>query len=608
MPRRRLQTDPGLGNPQLRPAARPVDTFVPASASGSQAAQLANALSHLAPSLAQFGDQLFERKSKQDLQAGAERARETLRELDESRKTFADAVREGTIPAHMNPWMKQGYYEELGRTYAGRLQADLTSAIELDENLKDSVEMGDYRKFVSDFEQKWLEENVPQNVQNGAFGIGYGNRRDAILANLEAGWSAQTEERFTQRTLALFRDEAVTFMQDALDQDRPAAEIATVLRQMLDDKRSIGWAPRLTGTALIDAVASVALERKDAELFEEVTKGLRGPGEPSRSYVIEKGEELDTAIFQAKRREWERSDRERSEAGRNIEASALQRFAEAEQKGLDPDDISIADLQSQAISLGLPATSERLALVKESYQNREYSDDNDVVRDLEILLHSHSGALTQGRLDSELRDKNISLQTYSRLSNALHERGGGKAFLEEDPDYKEGEQAIMRLFTSSSPDEDTWVLRYRREQALRQYKRWYIDNYLTTGAAPGSAPQSKERAFEVEDAVQRFFQTWLHDTIDADGNLRLSGEDFDWRSRPVDHPSRLEPVLDELEAFLQNGSDPSPQLTSLLRVYRVNTENIQELQEFLETQRRLTTELDAQLRPKKKKVNGSPGN
>lgn len=607
MAKRRVQTDPGLNVPALRPAARTLDTFIPQTAAGSQAAQLASALAHVAPALAQLGQQVFERKSKQDILAGEDAARETLREMDTSRQTFADAVRNGQIPAHLNPWMKQGYYEEMGRTFAGRLQADLTAAIQMDENLKDTVEMDDFRTFVADFEKGWLEQNIPEQVRNGAFGVGYGNRRDAILANLEAGWAAQTEQRFTQRTLAMFRDEAVTYMQDALDADATPDEIAGVLKQMLDDKRAIGWAPRLTGTAMVEAIAAVALDRKDMELFEEVTKGLRGPGEPSRSFVIAQGEELSSAIFQATRREWERTDRERAEAGRGLEVEARNRFAQALEQGLDPDDVPIDDLQEQARGLGLHETHDRLMLTKEAYQNREYSDDNDLVRDFEIRLHQHSGALTQAALDSALRDKNLSLATYSRLSNALHESGRARSFLDDDPDFKEGESAIMRLFTSSSPDEDTWVLRYRREQALRQYKQWYVDTYMREGVEPASQPQSHSRSLEVDEAVSRFFSAWLHDTMDVDGNLRLSGQDFDWRSRPVDNPSRAEPILDELEAFLNGTTEPSPQLTSLLLIYKVNMDNLEELREFLSTQRRLVNDLDAQLRPRPR-PNAAPRN
>lgn len=514
MPKRRLQADPGLQTPALRPGARPIDTFVSQSGAGSQAAQLAAALAAVSPMLAGLGDRLFERRSKSAQLSGEETARETLRELDESRKSFADAVRNGEIPAFTNPWMKHGYYEELGRSFAGRLQADLTASIQMDENLKDSVEMEDYRSFVSEFEQGWLKDNIPDQLRNEAFQVGYGNRRDAILANLEAGWAAQTEQRFTQRTLALFRDEAVTYMQDALDSDAPVEEVVGVLRQMLDDKRAIGWASRLTGTAMVDAIASVALDRRDEELFETVTKGLRGPGEPSRSYVIEKGEELSSAIFTAKRQEWSRVDRERDEAARTIETEARDRFTQALAQGADPDDIPVADLQARARSLGLPGTHDSLLVLKEAYRNREYADDNNLVAVFETRLHQHTGALTQSMLDAALRDKNLSLQTYSRLSNALHESGGrAGAFLDDDPDYKEGVDALMRLFTSSSPDEDTWVLRYRREQALRQYQQWYVETYRRDGVEPSSLPQSHGRALEVAESVNRFFSTWLHDTI-----------------------------------------------------------------------------------------------
>lgn len=593
MPKQRLQVPTDLPAPRLRPAAQVSDTFVQQSGAGSAAAQLAQALSNLEPGLARLGAAVFERQTKTNLQAGAEAARETLRDLDESRSTFADAVRQGKIPAHMNPWMKQGYYEELGRLYAGRLQSDLTAAIQMDAGLRDTVEMSDYRSFVSEFEQQWLEQHVPEGVRNDAFGVGYGNRRDAILANLEAGWSAQTEQRFTQRTLAMFRDEAVSFMEEYLDQDRPVAEMGQFLRQMLDDKHSLGWASRPTGNALIDAIADVALSRKDPDLMDEIYNAIpKGPGEPSRSYAIEKFDEMRGTIFTARRREWERQDRERTEAIRAIEAEAATRFEDAQARGLDQDDIAIDDLQARAIALGDIGSSQRLQTMKEAYQNREYDDDNELVADFLVRLHRSAGALTQAHLDNALRSKRLSLQTYSSLSNQLAQdarSGGRKAFLEDDPYHEYGEKVVGGYF-GSSPDADTPETAYRKQQAKRQFSEWYMQTFLAQDA-PKANVSGAERRRLIDDMAQDLARVWVQYDDNFSGTFRLSGEDFDWTSRPVDIPDRVQPILDELEAFLQGRATgrPSPALLSLLTVYNVDISKREEMEKFLKVQRSFIT-------------------
>lgn len=618
MPRdkRRLQAELDLPTVQLRPAARPQDTFVqPATTAGSQAAQLAQALSHLAPSLARFGDQMFERKAKQDVLRGAEQARETVRQLDESRKTYAEAVKEGRIPAHLNPWMKQGYYEELGRVYAGRLDADLTVAVQTDETLKNTVEMSDFRGFVSKFEQGWMEANVPGEIRNDAFGVGYGNRRDAYLQNLEKGWAAQTEQRFTKRSLAMFRDDAVQFTQDALDKEFTPAEIGDFLRIMWDDKHALGWDGRLTGTTLVDAIADVALARKDPELMEQLLASIPGGDGKSpkatlskTAYAIQKSEDVAEAIFTTRRREWARQDRETADAVKKIESTAAQRFEAAQKEGLDQDDVPIDDLQQQAISLGEVALSGRLQTLKEAYQNQEYDDDNELVAGFLQKLHKGPFALKQAELDTALRNKRLSLTTYNSISSTLRsyqeaekDRSNKKAFLEDDPYHEYGEKAVRSYF-GSSPDADVPEVAYRRMQAARQFSSWYYQEFVADDA-PKKAVSGRERREAIDAMAQDLARTWVPYEDSFSGTFRLSGQDLDWRARPVDIPDRAQPMLDELAGFLSGRASgrPSPALISLLTVYGVNLDNKDEMLEFLKKQRSFITPVTPRNAPGKPK-------
>lgn len=604
MPKQRIQADVGFQHQALRPSSQVVDTFVRPSGAGSQAEQVAAALSKLVPELSRFAGALAEKQSAADLRKGAQKARETVTQLDESRQTFAEAVRNGQVPAHLNPWMKQGYYEELGRTYAGRLQADLTSAIETDENLKNTVEMGDFRKFTADFETKWLESNVPKQYRNDAFTVGYGNRRDAILANLEAGWSAQTEQRFTQRTLAMFRDEAVGFVQDALDKEFTHAEIGDFLKLMLDDKHALGWNARQTGATLIDALSDVAVERKDAGLMEDLLKAIpRGPGEPPKSYALQKLEETRTAVFQAKGREYERNERERTLELRGLMSDAASRFQDAVAKGLDKDEVNITDLQAKAIALGAANVSEDLQTMKDAYRNREFTDDAETVADFLEKLHRSPTALTQAALNTALRQKHLSLQTFQNLSNAreTQEResasGQGKAFLENDPWHEFGEKTVKGYF-SQSPEADTPEVARLRQQALRQFSKWYYDEFVVPGS-PGSKLSPWEKRQKIEEQADALSKVWVPFSEQSSGTAFLSGEDFNWKSRAVLVPDRLNPMLDELAGLLRSkGGRPSPQLISLLKIYQVNLKSRDDLIEFLTTQRKFANQIQPPRKPK----------
>jgi hypothetical protein len=596
MPKRRLQTDVAVPTTELRPAARVQDTFVSPGAAGSQAAQLAQALSSLSPRLAQLAGEIHSRQSKQDLTKGAEAARETVRQLDEDRQSYAEAVRSGKLPANMNPYMKQGYYEELGRVYGDRLHADLITHIQTDENLQNTIEMSDYRASVSKFEQEWMKANVPKELQNGAFHVGYGARRDAILANMEAGWASQTEKRFTQRSLGMFRDQSVQFIMEALDQDRSAADIGSFLKQMWDDKHALGWDGRMTGQTLVDAISDVAIARKDPELMDELLAAVPGAGGKSpkktlarTSYAIETAEKTAEQIFSIKRREWSKQDREREAELKDLSSEAAARMEEAETKGLDPDDVPIDDLQLRAIGLGSVDVSNQLQVMKEAYGNREYEDDNNLVADFLERLHRGPGVLKQAALNVALKNKNLSLRTYNELSNALKQQeasaGKGEAFLENDPYHEYGEKTLRGYF-GSNPDADTPEVAYRRQQSVRQFSQWYYEQFLAKNA-PNAAMSGKERRDAIDAFVQDAARVWVPYEDGFSGTFRLSGADLDWKSRPVDTPDRIGPLLDELAEVTNRKKLPSPALTSLLRVYKVNPKNKQELLDFLATQRKL---------------------
>jgi hypothetical protein len=601
----RIQVDDQT--PELRPntPAQSTDTYVRADTSDSQGAQLAQALSSLAPELARFGNELFvgqqkkdALKNKNDVLAGTQAARDTITAIDDSRSTYADAVRDGKIPAFKNPWMKQGYYEELGRSYGDRLNADMTAAIQTDANLNQSVEMSDFRKFTSDFEQNWLKTNVPGEIQNPAFQVGYGARRDAHVANLEDGWAAQTEQRFTHRTLAMFGDESQNFIHDALDKGRSVEDIGTVLRTMWDDKHSLGWDARLTGTTLVDAISNAAIDRRDPELFRKLLDAVPAGKDGSRlSSAYSTKIELETRakIADATRDDWAATAHARSEESRSIATDAGTRFVEAEKNNTPLDSIDVSDLQKRALANGDVPLERQIATMRTAYGKAEYVDDPDTVARLSVKLHTSAFALKQSDLDLALQHQRLSLSTYNSMSSTLREYGnyaneqgriGQPGFLEKDNDYQTADRQLRSQFIGTNGLE-TGELAHAREQASQMFTDLYYNQFVDpAGQNHGLTGQPRYDAMKA--LAFNIKQKWLPDAAGS-GAYTLKGSDLDYKKVLVDTPDRVRDWTDELYGILRKTSTaaPSPGLISVLRTYGINPSDTTALFDFVNKQREL---------------------
>lgn len=165
----RLQVDSGLRPERLRPVASPVDTFVP-TAEGGDLAQLAGALTAVAPSLSRFAGLMQERDAKQQSEKGAQAARKA----EEQRLTYREAVKQGVIKPSDNPWFRVGAEQQFGRAAAGQYARALQAAIATDEGMQSSADPADFVEFEATFRKTWLEENVGGDNRNTNFEKGFG--------------------------------------------------------------------------------------------------------------------------------------------------------------------------------------------------------------------------------------------------------------------------------------------------------------------------------------------------------------------------------------------------------------------------------------------------
>lgn len=589
----RIQVGQGVPTAAPQPVSfRPADTYQTPNVNGSQAAQLAQALAGLAPDLAELGNAIFARNKQKEAVdeqtqglAGAEAARKVVQQLDASRTSYADAVAAGQIPALDNPWMRQGYYEELGRTYAGRFNADATVALSQDDQLKDSIEPKDFRQKLADFEGGWKDSNVPKDIRNPAFNVGFGTRRDAIVANLESNWSAGANQKFQQRTVQMFSDQSTQYVEDALSKGQSMEQIGTFLRQSLDDKHAIGWNSQTMGNALIDSLAQIAIEHKDTSLFTNILKSIpSGPGEPSRAYAVKVGNELTGKVWEAQQQDFAKQKQDREKESTSIWQDAGSMFQQATSTGAAPGTVNVTPLLARAISNGDHDLYDRIQTMQKAYKNAEYTDDGGLVAGLQLQLHRGPYVLKQNSLDNALKNKHMSIDTYNQMSNELSEaqraartesRETTPGFLEKDGDFKYGNKATSDYF-GSSPDSDTPEVAWRRGQALVSFERWYNQNFVGPDATNAKLQgQAKRELMDKESAD--LARVWIKytPTPGAGGStFRMNGAKPDWQGVEIGDAQTIRRITAQAQAVVNKTAQPTPELSSYMNVYGLKPEDL----------------------------------
>lgn len=189
----RIQVKSGLDPQRLRPTATPVDTFITPSAENGLA-QLAQGLSAFEPSLAKFTAVQGERSQQENLAKGEALARE----LDAQRLTFREAVKQGKIDPHENPWFVQGAKIQMGRAAAGRYGSDLMEQIVTDPELQETGDLAAFDEKVSKFREQWLEANAG-DARDGAFDKGFGAIADGYMLDARRSFAAAAGARMEKR-------------------------------------------------------------------------------------------------------------------------------------------------------------------------------------------------------------------------------------------------------------------------------------------------------------------------------------------------------------------------------------------------------------------------
>jgi hypothetical protein len=112
----------GVQQERLRPAASPTDPFVVTN-KGAGLAQVADALSSLAPTLNRFSNNVYEKKKEERLLE----AEKIARQAQQDNKSIQQMIDEGVMKPHESSWFQIGLSESFGRSLA----ADYAKATEV---------------------------------------------------------------------------------------------------------------------------------------------------------------------------------------------------------------------------------------------------------------------------------------------------------------------------------------------------------------------------------------------------------------------------------------------------------------------------------------------
>lgn len=209
MARRPQVTDPNAQRIKLTPRATPVDQFIrPQGVAPDPSVHfhLAEALATINPNLQKF---LQQTKKEGDAEDEAEGARL----FAENRVKFAEAVRQGLLPAGANPHLQRGY----------RMAQLRNSATDFDTALRNAYtenggpDIGDIEGFAKEFYKQNREGILGDGFTDDEYFNAFQPMFERSIANLKQQHSAEKVKMFEERRLNEFDMEVVKAIDTVLD-------------------------------------------------------------------------------------------------------------------------------------------------------------------------------------------------------------------------------------------------------------------------------------------------------------------------------------------------------------------------------------------------------
>jgi hypothetical protein len=444
----RIQVDTQLGNERRKAIASPVDQFVQVNPN-SGAAQLARALGDFAPAIRKLGLDAVDMKHADDRAEGEALAGR----LALQKKSFEQAVKDGSIPRGANPFFFAGVKEQYGKVAATKFSSDLRAATALDENMKTTTSIAEYDEFVKGKSEEWLKNNVPANQRDEFFDASFNDMALNALAGQREQFAAGLADRVEKLGDETWFRVVSEKVQTLTSENR--ATVAAELQAEAEAMIAQGRAPAQVIRTMARSVKETAVEKRSYAMLELLgdlkgKDGILKNTEYGKKLLLEGREEVRKAVLQLRddaiqEKEIERADRTRTTLGEAVKALAQNPQANLKQFIADNGDI--------------PELVGALNTMKNNMGNLTFDDDQRVYGDLATRIWVNDGNRTTASQIAARVNNGLTTATAVQLFNILDmrnraERDGADDPIRKalsDPGYMDEKTAILSRLEGIMP-------------------------------------------------------------------------------------------------------------------------------------------------------------
>lgn len=517
-PNRRLQVDTELESLGFRPAASPTRDGYRAPSAQNDLAQLAGALSSIAPELSRFAAVQQDIDDEETIRAAEQQAAEDLEALQEAETTFSEARRQGLIQEHQDPVFRARYQELVGRSLGERAMGDWQA--HKAETLSEAVTLEEFDQSFNEFYDAWTDENLGESREEPALATAYRQTVQQGVLQDRRSWARSAGQELVAKSDETFYSTVFQGVSNRLSAGESPEDLAQYISDELEAHQALagdtpGARRRINKSAVraaLDSATRMALNSDVPGRPMAVLDALRqvpaGPGSTlgSTSWAQDLLFQAESRILQNIRgREALHAQAQEARVDAVYE-TALQDLLD---NGLNADLHQYSDQLTEMGAVGGSAIQSLIA-TQNSMLNAAERSDPETERDLldriyadptnrDQHINSLRAALNDGRLS---RGSFVSLagQVQSAFGSAT---SGDSVF--DDPIYTQIRAGFNRLF-GSDIQMDTSTAQARL-QGMAHFNRVWMQ---WSQANPDATPEEKQDfLLQQSDVISKFYTEGL---------------------------------------------------------------------------------------------------
>lgn len=309
--------------PEIRPAARPIDTYYRpvanpvAKPQPSEFDALAQAFTQAAPGIVDLAVGEFQKRADEEIRKGA-----AARDLN--KKNFKEATKLGLIKEAQNPWFIKGWMQQDGRVQGMDYDAALRTAWASDP-VRNSKNPQDIQAFIQKFREGYLRDKSDSTGNldwmdgfRGKMVASESNLGAQHVAHVQSEISKEVRENTGRELLGTLRNAEQAGTISAPDAATAAASreaLGTVISARLKAMVDSGLDGSDANATAIEVLAVHALETKDPSVFAIADHITTGPGgklsgtAPFKAKKLQVENQLKAQERQDRREAWDLEDR-----------------------------------------------------------------------------------------------------------------------------------------------------------------------------------------------------------------------------------------------------------------------------------------------------------